>query len=275
MKIFICNRSIDAFESENIISKLLSISENSIAVIQEKEHSENWKEIVEKKFQEVDFILFMIGQDTFSSHQIIWELAKAKQLYKQIVALKLQNASTESVLYCEGFQVFETTEQCLKYLTKKFEDSRQLRIEQYKIMVSSTEKVSEQRLTVNNLFFTVTSSVLSVAFILGKTLDFRISGILGMITLTALGLTITFFWEKLVKSYGKLNTGKFKLIDRIEKDLRTNMFEEEWKILTHDIKYEPNTKTECKVIIAFRIFIFIALIIEILLLQIKILNLIF
>lgn len=35
------------------------------------------------------------------------------------------------------------------------------------------------------------------------------------------------------------------------------MFEDEWKILTEEIKYEPNTRTETKVITYFRVFILI------------------
>ena len=77
-----------------------------------------------------------------------------------------------------------------------------------------------------------------------------------------MSLLVSYLWEKLINSYGQLNTGKFKVIDKIEKQLRTNMFEDEWKILTEEIKYEPNTKTESKVIKYFRIFIIIVGVIE-------------
>jgi hypothetical protein len=67
----------------------------------------------------------------------------------------------------------------------------------------------------------------------------------------------------MINSYGQLNKGKFILIDKIEKSLRTNMFEEEWKILTQEIEYEPNTKTETTIVKRFRLFIIIILLIEI------------
>jgi hypothetical protein len=130
------------------------------------------------------------------------------------------------------------------------------------MMVSSTEKVTESRMKVNNLFFTITSSILSVGFVLGKTFGFTITATLGMFVLTLLSFVVSFFWERLIDSYGKLNTGKFKVIDKIEKQLRTNMFEDEWKILTEEINYEPNTRTETKVIIYFRTFILIVGILE-------------
>jgi hypothetical protein len=263
MKIFICYRSIDKIEGDKTVEDLLTNSENSVAALKQTEHIDNWKHTVETKIKESDFVAFLIGNETFKSEQIIWEYAKAKSLNKQIIGIKLTNASEESLLFCQGFQVFDSNVQALKYLNTVFVRDRQLKIEQYKIMVSSTEKVTDARMKVNNLFFTITSSILSVAFVLGKTYSFNPLSILAMIILAALALITTYFWDKLVNSYGKLNTGKFKVIDRIEKELRTNMFEEEWRILTQEIDYEPNTKTETKIVERFRLFIFVILAIEI------------
>jgi hypothetical protein len=263
MKIFICYRSIDKVIGDELISGLLESSKNSVAILTQIDHSENWKEIVESKIKESDFVAFLIGDETFKSEQIIWEYAKAKSLNKQIIGIKLQTASEESILFCQGFQVFDNPKQSLKYLDKVFINDRQLKIEQYKIMVGSTEKVTDARMKVNNLFFTITSSILSVAFILAKTYNFVPLSVLAMLVLTALALLTTYFWEKLVKSYGKLNQGKFKVIDRLEKELRTNMFEEEWRILTQEINYEPNTTTETKIVRRFRFFIFLILTFEI------------
>jgi hypothetical protein len=193
MKIFICYRSIDQTEGNKLITHLLRESENSIAVLTETEHSENWKINVEKKINESDFVIFLIGSKTFKSEQIIWEYAKAKDLNKRIVGIKLNNASEESILFCQGFQVFKDAKESLKFLTKTFDYDRQLKLEQYKIMVSSTEKVSEQRLKVNNLFFTITSSILSVGFILGKTFGFTLISLFAVSSLTLLALLATYF----------------------------------------------------------------------------------
>jgi hypothetical protein len=255
MKVFVCSRTIDKAEVDVIVKELFRCSENAVAVLREITHSNEWKKQVEQKFKEVDFVIFLLGKDTFTSDQLKWEYAKAKQLNKQIVGIKLSEASNESILYCQGFLVFDNPEQCYKSLLKIFEADQKLKLEQYKIMVGSTEKVTEQRLKVNNLFFTVTSSILSVAFVLGKTFGFTVGATIGMFILTLLAFLVTFFWEKLIHSYGNLNRGKFIVIDKIEKQLRTNMFEDEWNILTNEIKYEPNTKTEATVIKRFRLFI--------------------
>jgi len=273
MKVFICKRNIDRTASDKIIQELLTESENSIVVLTETQHYEHWKERVEKRMVESDFIVFFIGENTFESDQIKWEYEQAKKLSKQIIGVKLPSATEESILFCQRFHIFDNAKQAVVYLEKTFVASRQLKIEQYKIMVSSTEKVTDQRMKVNNLFFTITSSILSVALILGKTYSFMPLSVFAMTILTLLALITSYFWEKLVASYGKLNTGKFKLINQLEKELRTNMFEDEWQILISEIKYEPNTKTETKIIQRFRLFIIICLVVEVMYLLYKLYEL--
>jgi len=263
MKIFVCNKKTDLKESDQLLRELMKESENTIAILREMEHSNDWKKRVEKKIQEVDFVLLIVGNDTFNSEALKWEYAKSKQLNKRIVGLKLKSATEDSVLFCQGFQVFETPNQCFRYIDKIFEDDRQLLLEQYKIMVGSTEKVTEQRLSVNNLFFTITSSILSISLLIGKAFEFSLIGSIGMILFGGMAFLISFLWEKLIRSYGKLNTGKFIIIDKIEKQLRTNMFEHEWKILKEEVGYESNTDTEAVVVIRFRWFILLVLFLEI------------
>ena len=103
MRIFICNRSVDTEGADKLIGDLTNISENSVAIVRETEHTANWKNQVEKKMQEVDFVLFLLGNKTFESDQIKWEYAKSKQLNKRIVAVKLPNASKFSILFCQGW----------------------------------------------------------------------------------------------------------------------------------------------------------------------------
>lgn len=262
MRLFVCNRSKDKELAESITKTLLEKSNNAIAILQEIEHSEHWQNKVVQKMQESDFVMFLLGDDTFESDQIKWEYAKAKELNKQIIGYKLNNVSTQTILFCQGFQIFNNAEHCIEFLEKTYNDDRNLKLEQYKIMVGSTEKVTENRMKVNNLFFTITSTILSVGFVLGKSFGFSIKAMFGMLTLTILSLILSYFWESLVNSYALLNQGKFKVINKIEKQLRTNMFEDEWTILTQEINYKPNSKTETTIIKYFRNFIYIIGVIE-------------
>jgi hypothetical protein len=262
LKIFVCARTVDTEATSTILDNLLSVSRDAIAILREDEHSDNWKNRVESHFEEVDFVIFIIGENTFQSDPMKWEFAKAKSLNKQIVGIKLDNVCEESVLFCQGFPVFKEVDDCFKYLENTYLEDRQLLLEQYKIMVGSTEKVTDQRMRVNNLFFTVTSSILSVSLVVGKAFEFSVVGAIGMLALSLMAFVVTFLWEKLVRSYGKLNTGKFKVIDQLEKRLRTNMFEHEWNILQQDVGYESNTETEATVVSRFRYFVFAVIIVE-------------
>ncbi|WP_423823277.1 TIR domain-containing protein [Salinisphaera sp. SPP-AMP-43] len=244
------------------MDELLSIACDSIAVLREAEHSENWKERVENHFKEVDFIVFFVGKNTFKSEPMKWEYAKAKALNKQIVGIKLPSACEDSVLFCQGFPVFRQPNGCWAYLEQTYQEDRQLLLEQYKIMVGSTEKVTDQRMRVNNLFFTVTSSILSVSLVVGKSFKFSLVGAMGMLALSVMAFVVTFLWEKLVRSYGKLNTGKFTVIDQVEKRLRTNMFEHEWNVLQQQVGYESNTETEATVVRRFRWFVLLVILVE-------------
>lgn len=262
MKIFVCNRTIDLEATVVVLDELLSVARDSIAVLRETEHSENWKERVDKQFKEVDFVVFFVGKNTFESDPMKWEYARAKALNKQIVGIKLPSACEESVLFCQGFPVFRKPDSCWVYLEKTYQEGRQLLLEQYKIMVGSTEKVTDQRMRVNNLFFTVTSSILSVSLVVGKSFEFSVVGAIGMLALSIMAFVVTFLWEKLVRSYGKLNTGKFTVIDQIEKQLRTNMFEHEWNVLKQQVGYESNTETEATVVRRFRCFVLVVILVE-------------
>jgi hypothetical protein len=255
MKIFICSRTLDSRDSKRIEAEFSKHSEGAVAILHQVEHSDDWKKKVEPKLRESDFVVFLLGIDTFQSDALKWEYAKSKMLNKRIIGIKLSNTTPQSVLYCEGFQVFEDVVSSLKFMMKTFEDDRVLLLDQYKMMASSTEKVIDQRLTVNNLFFTITSSILSVALIVGKAFEFSIVGTIGMLVFSLLAMLVSFFWAAMIQSYGNLNTGKFLSIDEIEKRLRTNMFEREWKVLREEVKYKPNTQTERSIIRWYQRFI--------------------
>lgn len=259
MKIFICSKTTDSSLVNDLKYKIQEKSKQSIAVLQEKEHSEKWKSVVEEKLQYVDFVVFVLGEKTFDSVPMQWELNEAKKQNKRIIGIKLPNICDETLFYFNGHHVFDNIDNFIVFANDTFLSDRQLLLEQYKIMVGSTEKVTEQRLKVNNLFLAITSSILSISVVLGKTLNFSAVALIGMLLLTVISFMVSFFWEKLIRSYGKLNTGKFKVIDDIEKKLRTNMFEYEWNILKNEVKYESNTETEAKIVITFRRIILLIL----------------
>lgn len=263
MNIFLSHRIIDTKNVDIFIKEFTEITNSKHSFISEREHTDEWKDNVKKKIEESDIVLFLVGKKSYESEPLKWEYETIKRLKKEIFIIQLTNNIDTIPNYIQKNQIISSAKQLTDKVKKMEDNRRNLLIEQYKIMVSSTEKVTEQRLKVNNLFFTVTTSLLSISILLGKSFGFTILALIGMIVLTILSILITYFWNKLIGSYGKLNTGKFELIAEIEDELKIDMFQREWDMLTKKIKYKPNTKTETKIITLFRVFIWLLLASEI------------
>ena len=129
-------------------------------------------------------------------------------------------------------------------------------IEQYKIMVNSTEKVTEQRHKTHAFFLSIVTTLISLSILFGKAFEFDIKAILGMFVLTFIAFIIALFWYYTIDSYRKLNKGKFAMIFELEEKLKSNLFEREWKILKGNaVKYQETSSIEKKVVIIFIVLI--------------------
>ena len=107
----------------------------------------------------------------------------------------------------------------------KYEDQF---LEQYKIYVDSSQKVSDRRISVNNYMLAINSSLLTLTGLLANLLEDRRS-----LTILALaGLLVSITWFFLLQSFKRLNAAKFDVIQELERHLPANMFEEEWRRLT-------------------------------------------
>ena len=97
-------------------------------------------------------------------------------------------------------------------------------LEQYKLYVESADKISSRRDLANNFYLTLNSAL------------FAISGYLSLLNKQSLiyliipfaGMVISFYWLKIITSYKNLNSGKFKVIHELEKNLPAKLFYYEW-----------------------------------------------
>lgn len=268
MKIFLSYRTVDKTSVQAIVNQLRALS----TLFDFVDHStiENsdsiWKNKVKDKVNSSELVLFFIGNVTHQSQPVNWEFELTETLGKPFFIIELTDSITDQPDFVANNQsnlITNNPIEIINALKSRLLDSDiKLRLEQYKMMVSSTEKVTEQRLKVNNLFFTVTTTILSISILIGKELHFNTLSSVLLLLVSTIAFLTTFFWEKLIKSYGQLNKGKFKLIAEIENDLGTDMFQREWDILVNEIKYEPNTKTESKIVSRFRWFIALIMLIE-------------
>jgi hypothetical protein len=120
-------------------------------------------------------------------------------------------------------------------------------IELYKLMVASSESLVTRRQGLNTFFLTANGAIVTAAGLLlgnGASHEFRNWG---MLALSATGIVLAMAWHSLIKSYGQLNTGKFAVINRIEKFLPVAVYLAEWKALEegrNPSKYRSFTSRE-------------------------------
>lgn len=130
------------------------------------------------------------------------------------------------------------------------------KFEQYKIFVSSAEKVSEMRFNSNKFFITINSLIVTL---LGIFLE-NLSGAIWIALFLGIGMSI--LWIKSIKNYSYLNSAKFQVINKIEQDLPLDPYKKEWDILTCNKKYKTLSKIE-----TFIPYIFIGLYVMIFFIQ--------
>lgn len=121
-----------------------------------------------------------------------------------------------------------------------------LLIEQYKLYVEMMDKVSERRHQANSFFLTV-NTVLITALTGFVSLTQQSSIQHGWIIVAAIaGIVFCLTWRRLIRSYGQLNSGKFKIIHLLETRLPARLFDAEWDALNRGdgTLYKPFTQTE-------------------------------
>ena len=104
-------------------------------------------------------------------------------------------------------------------------------LEIYKLQAELADRVSQRRLGTNRTYASLLVGLMLFLSTLVRIdnstwqdgLVFCVVGILG--TLLAVS------WDRVVRSYGQLNAGKFKALQELEKNLAYPFFEREWHFL--------------------------------------------
>lgn len=137
-------------------------------------------------------------------------------------------------------------------------------LDQYKIYLNSTDKISDRRQKTNEFFLGLNTALVALlGFIATKTNQTEISFMLGLSSIA--GITICYLWYRIIASYKGLNDGKFKVIHAIESRLPLALYDTEWEMLGRGEKkeiYWPFTHIELFVPKIF-IVIYVVLILSI------------
>lgn len=119
------------------------------------------------------------------------------------------------------------------------------------------DRVSERRVTVNNLFITLNSIILSLSVIIPKKSELSIA---------IVGVIISLIWITNINSYKNLNSAKFEVINELEKQLPTQPFNYEWFLVgkgQDKKRYKKLTQIEKSIPIIFIIIYLVILVINI------------
>lgn len=101
--------------------------------------------------------------------------------------------------------------------------NKEIAFEQYKLYVETAERVSDRRQSANNFFLTLNSVLLTFTGYL-TTLSFAFWHTI----LAFAGISISILWYLTITSFRNLNSGKFKVIHDMEKNLPIKLFDDEW-----------------------------------------------
>ena len=103
-------------------------------------------------------------------------------------------------------------------------------LDQYKIYINATEKISDRRQKTNEFFLALNSALLALlGFITSKTNQVELNSIL--IASSISGITMCYLWYRIIYSYKGLNDAKFRVVHEIEARLPLALYDTEWEML--------------------------------------------
>jgi len=102
-------------------------------------------------------------------------------------------------------------------------------LEQYKLYVETTNRVTDYRIRMNQFYLSLLSALLALlAFVIEKK-TFPKGGIFIILSIALLGIMLCLTWYLNLESYRQLNSGKFSVIIDMEEYLPYKCFKDEWE----------------------------------------------
>lgn len=110
----------------------------------------------------------------------------------------------------------------------------------YQMAVEMADRVSSRRMVANGFFLSVHTVLVTVV---GFTYEKLATDQRALLIIVAmLGFLLAWTWFFAIRSYRRLNRAKFNVINRLEKDLATQYFTNEWAELTKTTKDDLELK---------------------------------
>ena len=100
--------------------------------------------------------------------------------------------------------------------------------EQYKIAVEMADRISARREKTNSYFLTINTALVGLVTYLSLS-DITCPILLSHLPIAIAGITLSYLWYRIIRSYRDLNSAKFKIVHRIEKFLPLSPYDAEWE----------------------------------------------
>ncbi len=147
----------------------------------------------------------------------------------------------------------ETHTQSLYESTEQFQDHL---LEQYKLYVEMIDRFTARRQQMNSFYISLLSGLLAATTLVFNSdvitllnASFQKSALLA---LSLLGICLCSVWFLNLRSYSQLNSAKFKVLNKLEKQLPFACYASEWELIKSDNKYSKYiTQTVIERIIPF------------------------
>lgn len=209
-----------------------------------KSYGKKWQRHAESTMSSAELVIVYDVEACSVSENAAWEIQRAKELKKKIVNISREDINSKN--YAELVSAYEFSMEFENCFERMGEDKENL-MEMYKIMVNSSESLIQRRQITNGFFITTIGAIIgAVGFVLKEKIVSD-NGVLLLLLPVFSGLLMCRSWGNLLENYGKLNAGKFKVINRIEKELPARIFSAEWVALGKGLrknKYRSFTTTE-------------------------------
>jgi hypothetical protein len=107
------------------------------------------------------------------------------------------------------------------------EDEKKRLHSTYEMLVEMTDRVSSRRQTANSFYLSVNAAIVAATSYINSLGESKLNT-----AIVALGgIAVAFLWRRNIDSYRDLNSGKFKIIEKIENEMPFNPYNSEWSVL--------------------------------------------
>jgi hypothetical protein len=139
-------------------------------------------------------------------------------------------------------------------------DAQSLALEQYRLMLETTESLQARRQSLHTFFMSINSLFLAAIGLLAKESLDNSAVAVGVIVLGLAGGLLSESWRRQVLSYGNVAKSKWTVINEFEVGLPARPFCAEWQVLQRLPSHRSFTENEATIPLAFLVLYVVAIV---------------